>query len=389
MQPIFNVGIPSTIIGCGSVNLIADEVKRRGAQKILIITDSQLIKASIVDSVTSPLTKAGYRFDIYEGCKPEPPMSVFNELTVKIKKGGYDLLIGVGGGSNMDTTKVASVIANNDISIRDYVNGGFMKGVAQGVIPKVLVPTTAGTGSEWSFAAVIYEDNHENEYPIGSPQLFADKVIIDPELTRRLPARITADTGIDALSHALESYTGKRANFFSDMLAGTAIKMISGNILAAYNEGEKNMDARYNMSCAAALAMNAAITGGLNLAHLMNEYLQTKAHISHGTALAILLPSVIEFNLEANPAKFARLAELLGERTSGKSVREDAKKSVKAVKYLIRSLNLPQKMSEVGIKENDITSMAADCFKTKRQQLDNNPRDTSEADIAQVYKAAL
>jgi alcohol dehydrogenase class IV len=389
MPVIINVSIPDTTIGCGSINSIVDEVKRFGAKKILIITDNQLVKKGIVDAVTSPLLKAGYGFEIYEGCKPEPPISVFNELTVKIKKGDYDLLIGVGGGSNMDTTKVASVIANSDMTIRDYINGGFIKGVTKGVLPKILIPTTAGTGAEWSFVAVIYEDNHENEYVVGSSQIYANKVIIDPELTRNLPARITADTGIDALSHAIESFTAKRANFFSDMLAGTAIKMIGENILVAYGEGEKNMDARYNMSCAAALAMNAAMSSGLNLAHFMNEFLQTKAHVSHGTAVAILLPGVMEYNLEADLEKFARVAELLGVRISRKSAIEDAKKSVKVVRQIIKSLNLPQKMSEVGIIEAEIPEMAKKCYIAKKQLLSNNPRNANEADIAQIYKAAL
>jgi alcohol dehydrogenase class IV len=389
MAGLTNVRIPSTAIGLGSIQNIGNEALKLGATRTLIITDKGILKAGLLDNIKISLEKANLKYDVFDGCQPEPPVNIIELIASKIKSEQYDLLIGVGGGSNMDATKAASVFAYGDISLSTFIKsprGTMVKGK---VVPKILVPTTAGTGAEWSLVAVVY-DEHNLGIPGAMEQYWADKVIIDPELTRNLPQKITADTGFDALTHAIEAYTCANANAFSDMFATTAIKTVGENIRLAYSKGTRNIEARYYMSFAASIAMNAAVTGGMGLCHVLNEELVSKAHISHGSALAILLPSVMEFNLISAPHKFAKVAELLGEDIQGLSEFDAGNKSIQGVKRLIHDLGLPKRMSDIGLNDDDIASMAKQCYDHKLMIISLwNPRDVNEKDIYNIFKAAL
>lgn len=389
MTGFINVRIPDTTIGLGAIRNIGQEAQKLGASKILIITDKVIIQARIIDSIKALLEDAKLQFDIYDGCKPEPPISIIESITKKVKDNNYDLLIGIGGGSNMDTTKVTSAFANSSIDLSEYIEKHRGEKIEGKTISKILIPTTAGTGAEWSIAAVVY-DSHGYGHPFAVEQHFADKVIIDPELTVNLPRKITAETGIDALTHAIEAYTCCTANIFSDMLASTAIKLIGENIRQVYAKGAKCVEARYNMSLAAAMAMNAAITGGMGLCHLIAEGVQAKAHISHGASLAIMLPAVMEYNVIGTPQKFAKITELLGESVLGLSLMEAASKSTSLVRKLINDLELPKNMREVGIEETDIELMAKQCYETGHMGISHwNPRDANETDIVRIYRASL
>ena len=195
---------------------------------------------------------------------------------------------------------------------------------------------------------------------------------------------------MDALTHAIEAYTSPTANIFSDMLACTAIKMISENLRPAYAKGQQNIEARYNMSIAAALAMNSVASAGIGLSHLINTVIGPQAHISHGTAVSITLPAVMEYNLISNPAKFAKIAELMGENISGLSTLDAAAKSAEAVRKLMKDLNLPQKMGDIGIKEADIPELVRRYCEMEQPAIDAlNPRDATEEDIVQILKALL
>jgi alcohol dehydrogenase class IV len=382
------VKVPDTIIGVGAISNLGDIARSFNPKKILVITDAVLTKVGIVDAIKKPLEAASLRFEIFDGCKPEPPIPLLSELTKKIKEGGYDLLIGVGGGSNMDTTKIVSITAGTGMAMQDYISTGSHQKIEGNIIPKILIPTTAGTGAEWSIAITAYQG--QDKYIVHAWDNLANKVIIDPELTVTMPQRVTADTGIDALTHAIEAYTSPTANVYSDMLAGTAVKMISGNLRQAYAKGQQNIEARYNMSIAAAFSMNAANSSSIGLSHLMGEILGSRAHISHGTTVGLTLPCVMEYNLVSNPAKFAKVAELMGEYIRGLSVYDAAAKSVDAVKRLIKDVDLPLNLKEVGITEADIPEMARKCYGMYAPVIPLlNPRDAAEKDIAQIFLAAL
>jgi alcohol dehydrogenase class IV len=387
MISTINIDIPTTVIGLGAASDIGSDVKKFGAENVLVITDKNLIKAAVVEPILSSLKETSLSNEVYDGCIPEPTIGHIEALCKQVVTGGYDLLIGVGGGSNMDITKVVSILAYSGLKIQDVIGKPGID-ISGKVLPKILLPTTSGTGAEWSGVAIIYENNHDDEYMIMTSELLPDKVIIDSELTRNLPAGITADTGFDALTHAIEGYTSRGANVFSDMMAETAIKLVSNDLHKAYTNGQ-DMEARYNMSLAAALAMNAMATGGLGICHPLNELIQTKAHVSHGKALAVILPSVMEFNMVAIPEKFARIAELLGEDIDGLSTGEAAQRSVVAIRRLIRALSLPEKMRDIGITRNDIPEIAQEAYQTRQTAFRGNPREVTEANLLDIYTAAF
>ena len=390
MAKQINVYIPRTVIGMGAINAAGDIVRTFSASKILILTDPGIVKAGVIELVNAPLTRAGINFEVFDGCKEEPPLPLLEEVSKKVKEGKYDLLIGVGGGSVMDTTKVASVLALTGMSMSNYIKSRAHDRIEGKIIPKILVPTTSGTGAEWSINVALYDHEGDKTYIVRAWEHAAERIIIDPELTSRMPRGVTAATGFDALSHAIEGYTSANANVLSDMMAATAIKMVSENIRQAYAKGQQNMEARYNMSIAAALAMNAMVTSGGGLSHFTSEFIGPKAHTSHGTTLATTLPAVIEFNMIANPAKFARLAELLGENINGLPVIEAAAKAAEAVRKLRKDLNLPQSLTEIGIKEADIPELARKIYAvTVNAIAASNPRDATEKDIVKILKASL
>lgn len=269
MADVIDVNIPRTVMGVGAIKKLGDIVRDFTPDKVLLITDAGIVKAGLVDSARNAIEKNGYELDIFDGCQAEAPISIIEELNRRIRTGKYDLLIGLGGGSTMDTTKVASITATGGLAIADLMQ--FQ--LAESVITKILIPTTAGTGSEWSNVAVVSDDINgkpPQTRVIISPQNLADAVIVDPELTLNLPPEVTADSGMDALIHAIEAYTSPLANVMSDMFAETALRLISGNLRQAYTHGNKDIECRTRLATAASIAMHAAVLSSIGLAHFMN-----------------------------------------------------------------------------------------------------------------------
>lgn len=388
MTDILSLQFPRTIIGLGSVYHIGDIAKDFGGTNVFIITDPGVVKAGLIDKIKSPLQKAGLRIGIFDGCKPDAPTDTIHECSEKVREGNYNLLIGVGGGSVMDTTKVVSLVSPSGKKAQDFI--GPEKDVDK-VLPKILVPTTAGTGSEWTAVAVITDETDGKKKLIGrAPYVRAEAAIVDPELTLGLPQRVTADTGMDALTHAIEAYVSCKATIIGDMFGEAAIRLISEHLRMAYAKGNKNVEARYNMSIAATLASGALQASHAGLAHCMDGLIVQKAKISHGAALSILLPYVMEFNLVAVPGKFTRIAELMGEKIDGLSIMDAARKAPEAVRGLCRDIGMVQKLSDVGISDADILQIVDD-FVAIWIDLANliNPRDVTPADVERIFKAAL
>jgi alcohol dehydrogenase len=297
-----------------------------------------------------------------------------------------DAIVAVGGGSVMDTAKVASVIMTNGANAHEFIGRDRIKN--PGVF-KVLIPTTAGTGSEWAEAAIVTDVSDGQKKPIFSRYMWPDLAIIDPVMSLGLPPRVTADTGIDALTHAIEAYAAWKANVVSDMFAEQAMQLIATSLRTAYAKGRRQIGARYNLSIAAALAIAAHTSSSAGLVHSLNYPLSVRAHVSHGTALAILLPHVMEFNLPACPDKYARVADIMGENVKGLAPMDAARKSVDAVRKLGQDLRLPQRMRDVGFEERDIEPALDFLFEYQVYGMENNPRDVTRDDIVEIYKAAL
>jgi alcohol dehydrogenase class IV len=385
---VLRMVVPQTLFGVGAVSGLGDLAKSFGPNKVLIVTDPGIIKAGIIDTVKGALGSAGLVADVFDRCGVEAPVSAIDELSRKAGNEGYDLLVGVGGGSVMDATKAASLLAANPgVTVRDLIEGR----PADKVLKKILIPTTAGTGSEWSWAAVVTTDTTDDRtYPYFSFRNYPDAVIIDPALTKDLPAKITAETGVDALTHAIEAYTCGRANLLSDMYASTAIALIRTSLGPAYAKGAQRVEDRYRLSLGAAMAMMAGSLSGVGLAHFMNHALGKKTHISHGAAVGLMLPYVMEYNLISDPARFAEVARLLGENTRGLSVMDAALKSVAAVRRLLADLRMPQRLSEVGITEADVPHLVEELVTLQAFPIAlMNPRDVGAKDATEIYQKAL
>jgi alcohol dehydrogenase class IV len=388
MTNVLNLNLPKTFMGLGAINNIISAVNGLPHSNILIITDPGIANAGLVDLIVGPLKKAGYRFEIYGECESNPLISSIEKLTRRVSKNKFDLLIGIGGGSVMDCAKVISLLAANEgINCRDLING---KRVSK-KLAKILIPTTAGTGSEWSSTAMVSDDKADKQkWGITCDEIIPDVAIIDPELTINLPQRITADTGMDALTHAVESYTSCVASIVSDMLALTALKLICGSIGQAYSKGNQNIEARYNMSIGASLAMFAASVSRVGIAHFMGHPLEKRAHITHGAGCTLMLPYAIQFNLIACPEKFAKIAELMGEPVSGLSIFDAAVKSIDAIKRLSRALGMPQTLKEIGIKKTQIPEIVDETINSYGNLIKMwNPRNVSREDISNIYNSAL
>ena len=379
--------VPYTVIGPGTAGNIGDIAKGLGATKALIVTDTGVVQAGLLEKIKPSLDKVGCKYDVFDSVKPNAPTTVIEECIKQVATGGYDLLIGVGGGSTMDTTKVTSLAAPNGLKVQDLLPPA--KPIKKTLL-KILVPTTAGTGSEWSNLVIVTDETDGLKKVLRFNQLWSDATIIDPEMTLNLPQNVTAETAMDVLAHSIEGYVSAGSGGLGDMFCETAIKMAAHNIRLAYGKGNKHMEARYNMAVAAALAMKGAEINETGLGHFIDSFVVSKFHISHGAALAILMPHVMEFNLVAVPDRYAKVAEWMGEQVIGLPVTEAAKKAVVAWRKLTQDMGMKQTLSEVGMKESDIPQLVDDLFRLKQRVIDLfNPRTANKADVTKILKSAL
>jgi len=371
------------LFGTGAVEQLGKEIKNIGARKVAIITDEVIKKAGVLDKVTSVLEKSGFDYAVWDKIQAEPAVEVGEAAIQFTREGKYDSVIGVGGGSVMDTAKAAAVSITNPGTLKEWVRVVFEKPLA----PLVLIPTTSGTGSEVSNAAVFATP--EVKYVLYSSLMYPDVALVDPELTRTVPARTTANTGIDALCHAIEAYVSLKANPITDALAVEAMRLVAENLRAAYAYGD-NIDARSGMSLASLMAGLAFGNAGTVLGHACGYayvYPATKFHFPHGYSIAITMPYVLEYNAISNLQKHASIAETLGEPTSGLSLREAAFRSAVAFKRLLVDLDMPTSIKDVGVTKDMISSIAKNVFKSKAH-VARNPRKVTEEGMARLFEKA-
>jgi len=382
----FYIHVPPTIVGMGRTKEIGQFLHRWRPKRTAIITDNNMLEIGLSDNITACLEKEGYTFDIFSDCEVHAPSRCIEKCSEFVREGKFDLIIGIGGGSVMDTVKAVSVIAPNSISFDDFINGRSI----QNAITKILVPTTAGTGSEWSMTGVYYDNEKEEEKLVIGEYLSADGVIIDPELTLHLPQKVAAESGMDALTHAVEAYTSSFKNTIADVFAENAIKLISENLRLAYAKGFENPEARYKMSIAASMAMNAVAMNGAGLAHFLNPPIVKKAHVSHGQACIMMLPHTMKFNLIACPERYSRIAALMGENMGDSHFMDEADKAIRAVKNLSKDVGMDQRLTDIGIAEDDIPGMTETTLKKFHSRIDNFiPRIVMREDIISIYTEAL
>jgi len=381
----FWVRLPYTLIGTGTVGQVGELTKHLGGKKALIVTDPGVVQAGLLDKVKQPLEKEGIEFGVFDNCEPNCPLNVVQSCAQFAKEGGYDLVIGLGGGSVMDAAKLASIAATTEDITLESISKYIVSGPPGCGLPKILIATTAGTGAEISPIAVVVDVDGVKK-AVRHEYCLANIAIIDPLMTQYLPPAITAQTGMDALTHAFEGYLCPRPNILADTLAEMTIKLISDNLRPAYHNGTQNLEARYNMAIAATYAMSTIPMAGVSLYHAMGHSLQIEAKTTHGISLYLVMPPVMEFNLMATPQRFARIAELMGENIDGLPLREAALKSIDAVKQLAIDIGLPQRLRDIGVKKEQIPKFVDILFTTYAERAKTNTPPLSRENAARLYE---
>lgn len=375
---------PRIVMGIGASNQISDEVKRLCGKRVMIITDPGLVKSGICGQISDGLKNSGLETRIFDNVEPDPPFEIASQAAQAVKDSGADIIVGLGGGSSLDIAKVASILVTNTSPVSSYFGIDMVPGAG---LKTILVPTTAGTGSEVTPIAILSDNNEKLKKGIVSPYLFPSVAILDPELTVGLPAAVTAATGMDALIHAVEAFTSINATSITDMFAQEAMRLISYNIRTAFANGS-NLEARSRMLEGSLLAGMAFANAGVTAVHAFAYPIGAEFHIPHGVANSIMLWPVMEFNMLGNLGKFAQMAVFLGENTMGLTERESALMAVKSLRTLAADVEIPTSLSEYGVRQEDIPSLAEGVMKVTRL-LANNPRQIKLDDAERIYQKVL
>ncbi len=371
--------------GLGAIQTLADEARSLGVKRPLVVTDSGIVKAGLLDRATAPLKAANMGYAVFDKVAPNPPIATVDEGGAVYKAEKCDGIIGFGGGSAMDTAKAIGVVATNGGSILQY-EWADPQPIKNRIPPTLCIPTTAGTGSEVTLWAVITDPKRHIKFNVGgTPHIGAWVALIDPELTLDLPGPVTAGTGMDALAHAVECYTCAYAQPLPDSVALNAMEYIGQWLRVAYAQGH-NVEARYKMSMAAMLGAMAYGAESAGAAHAMSQSAGGVHDVPHGALTARLLGPVMEFNYIGEPQKFARIAQALGEDIRGLSVWDAAEKAVEAVYRLTEDVEIPT-LQELGFKEEEIPMLADIAFKDP--QTIGNPRDLTLNSYVQIYRRAF
>ncbi|MCL6560971.1 MAG: iron-containing alcohol dehydrogenase [Firmicutes bacterium] len=382
---IFPFKLPEVVyLGKGALEHLNQEVKRFNVEKALLITDGGVQAAGMDKGIVQMIEGVGVQVDVFAEVEAEPSTETVDRVGRLVRENGYQLLIALGGGSPMDVTKAASVLATNGGSIKDYVG---IELIPQRGLPTIFIPTTSGTGSEVTQNAIFAFKEEQVKKGIVSRYLLPTVAVVDPALTLSCPPGVTAATGVDALVHAVESYTALKANLQTDIYALEAIRLISANLRTAVANGS-DLEAREKMAMGSYFAGVSLANAGVGAVHALAYPLGGKFHVSHGVSNALLFAPVMEFNCVANLTKFARVAEAMGEPVAGKSLREAALLAVKAISELVADVGIPQSLRDVGVGEEDIEFLTLSAEKQTRL-LTNNPRVMTRKDIETIYRKTL
>jgi len=369
----------------GAISMLAEIVAGLGAKRPMLVTDQGLVKAGLVDEVTGVLKAGGVDYVLFDQVVANPPIALVDCGADLYKQEHCDGLIGFGGGSPMDTAKSIGVVVENGGSILKY-EWADPQPIKKRIPPLVTVPTTAGTGSEVTLWAVITDPARHIKYNVGGTGLIAAHVaLLDPLLTVGMPAPITAGTGLDALTHAIECYTCAYAQPWPDAVALWAIETLAQWLPVAFAQGH-NEEARYKVAMAAMLAGMSYGTESAGAVHAMSQTAGGVYNLPHGELTASILPRVMAFNYLGEPQKYARIAQAMGENTWGKSVWQAAELAVESVDRMVKTLQI-RTLPEMGIPEKDIPMLVDLAFADP--QTIGNPRDLTKKSYEQIYRSCF
>jgi alcohol dehydrogenase len=389
----------SLVFGRDAARQVGEIAVRLRAGRAFVVTDPVLLKAGLLEPVHASLSEAGVAVEVFQGGEPEPSIRAATSSVGAARAFRPDVVVGLGGGSNIDLAKVTAVLLAHGGDPRDYVGDDKVPGP---VAPLICLPTTAGTGAEVSGAAVLTDAENKIKVGILSNYLRPAAAVVDPLLTLTCPPKVTADSGIDALTHAIEAYTavdnaafplppGERSVYqgrhpFGDMLAERAVGLIAANLRRAVRNGD-DREAREGMALGATLAGLAFSNVGVALVHALEYPVGGAVHCSHGAGNGLLLPYVMRYNLPARRAAFAALARLLGEDVSGLGEGEAAERAITAVERLRADVGIPLRLRDIGVKEDQLRPFAEKAFTIKRI-LRVNPRTPTVEDMEAILRAA-
>lgn len=369
--------VPEVYIGENALNEIENVLKKLNAQKIMVVTDKGIVKAGIYAKLEKILKDLKKEIVLFDEVLPDPEIRLVSDVAQIARKEKIDVVIGLGGGSSIDTAKVAAALVTNDKDVNSYIGIGLLE---KDSVPIIAIPTTAGTGSEVTAIAILSDNEEQLKKAIVSEKIIPQYAILDPILTIGLPPHITAATGMDALTHAIEAFTSKNANDYTDSMAKTAIKLISKNIRIAYNE-PGNIKAREKMLLGSLMAGIAFANAGVTAVHAFAYPLGGMFHVPHGLANSLMLPTILEYNMVGSEEKFKQVGLAFGrDNVTAKTV-------VDEVNSLCKDLNIPKNLAEINIPKDAIEKMAEGAMKGTRL-LANNPREITIKDAVEIYLSA-
>lgn len=381
------------IFGNGAINNLNKTIKRFNAKNVLLITDQGIVHAGILDRIKKVLEEGGFNIEIYDQAVPEPPISsVLEAYNFAKEKNVKDLIIGLGGGSSIDLAKIVALLVKYGGHPRDYFEEGNVPGP---IAPLIAIPTTAGTGSEVTSVAVVNDVEKNIKVGISDNYLRPAVALLDPELTIGLPSYVTACSGIDALSHAIESYTAieyknvqaagdilfQGSFAITDVLALKAIELIYENLVLVVQQGS-NLEARNNMLMGSLLAGMAFSNAGNSLAHALAYPIGGKVNSPHGEITGLLLPHTMRYNMETSKEKMRNISEVINKNEALKSTPADA------VEKMLKDIGLPTKLSQIGIKEDDLGEIAEKSLPIERL-IRNNPRVPDKESLIDLLRQAF
>lgn len=351
MRTEFEFYSPIKIVtGVGESQKLNKWVELFQANLVLVIVDGVVAKTDAFLAMTESMKQQGISFDIFSDTIPEPPMELIDNLAAQVREKAYDLVIAVGGGSPMDTAKAVCMLKNNEGRIKEYLFGG-SKTPKYPSVPLICIPTTAGSGSEVSCASVIEDTEEHIKLSCTHPNLYAKVAILDPLMQKGMPASVTAGTGMDAMTHAIESYTSKNSSVFTEMYARKAIAIIAKHLPIAVKEPE-NLESRMMMAQASTMAAITMANGGLGAVHGISQSMGGVAHTPHGITNAILLPKVMKYNYKGDMEKFADIAALLGVDTSEMPTEEAAQVAGEKIAEINAEIGIPDNITSLKVTKD-------------------------------------
>ncbi|MBF7082295.1 iron-containing alcohol dehydrogenase [Desulfallas sp. Bu1-1] len=380
---LFKFVAPEIIFGIEAISQVGESALRLGAKKVFVVTDYGVQRNSWVNKALFYLEQAGLEYNVWSDITSNPKDTEITRGVEEYLASQCDAIVAVGGGSPIDAAKAVAILATNGGKIQNYEG---VNKITRPLPPMIMVPSTGGSGSEVSQFAIIVDKQRKKKMAIISRSLVPDIAIIDPQLLQTKDARLTAATGIDALSHAIESYVSLAANPLTDVMALEAIRLISENLRESV-ACRTNMQAKSAMAMAslqAGLAFSNAILGAT---HAMTHQVDGLLDLHHGETNAILLPHVMEFNLISCAEKYRQVAIAMGENVQGLNKQDAACKAIEAVRRLVRDIGITYGLSAMGLKEEDIPELSKNALEDAC--IVTNPRDATAEDLARIFHKAL